>query len=109
VLAASFTVLLLGMGGLPLTSGFIAKFGVFTEAWAGGYQWLVIVAVVASVIAFAFYIRVIVVMYMDESIDGVELSLGPARWVLAVAVGTTIVWGIFPTSLLELAADALPL
>jgi len=29
--------------------------------------------------------------------------------VLAVAVGTTIVWGIFPTSLLELAADALPL
>ncbi|HVR76813.1 MAG TPA: NADH-quinone oxidoreductase subunit N [Acidimicrobiia bacterium] len=109
MLAASFTVLLLGMGGLPLTSGFIAKFGVFTEAWAGGYQWLVIVAVVASVIAFAFYIRVIVVMYMDESIDQVELSLGPARWVLAVAVGTTIVWGIFPTSLLELAADALPL
>ena len=109
VLAASFTVLLLGMGGLPLTSGFIAKFGVFTEAWAGGYQWLVIVAVVASVIAFAFYIRVIVVMYMDESTDGVELSLGPTRWVLAVAVGTTIVWGIFPTSLLELAADALPL
>jgi NADH-quinone oxidoreductase subunit N len=109
LLAASFTVLLLGMGGLPLTSGFIAKFGVFSEAWANGFEWLVIVAVVASVIAFAFYIRVIVAMYMDESGHEEDLAVGPARWVLAVAVGTTILWGIFPTSLLDMAADALPL
>lgn len=109
LLAASFTVLLLGMGGLPLTSGFIAKFGVFSDAWASGFEWLVIVAVVASVIAFAFYIRVIVAMYMDESGYGEDLAVGPTRWVLAVAVGTTILWGIFPTSLLDLAADALPL
>ncbi len=109
LLAASFTVVLLGMGGLPLTSGFIAKFGVFSEAWASGFEWLVIVAVVASVIAFAFYIRVIVAMYMDESGHGEHLAIGPTRWVLAVAVGTTILWGIFPTSLLDMAADALPL
>jgi NADH-quinone oxidoreductase subunit N len=109
LLAASFTVLLLGMGGLPLTSGFIAKFGVFSEAWANGFEWLVIVAVVASVIAFAFYIRVIVAMYMDESGHEEDLAVGPTRWVLAVAVGTTILWGIFPTSLLDMAADALPL
>jgi NADH-quinone oxidoreductase subunit N len=109
LLAASFTVLLLGMGGLPLTSGFVAKFGVFTEAWAGGFEWLVILAVVASVIAFAFYIKVIVVMYMDDAGEEAILPVGPAGWVLAVAVGTTILWGIFPTSLLDLAADALPL
>jgi NADH-quinone oxidoreductase subunit N len=97
------------MGGLPLTSGFIAKFGVFTEAWAGGFEWLVILAVVASVVALAFYIRVIVVMYMDDPGDAAEVSVGPAGWVLAVAVAATILWGIFPTSLLDLAADALPL
>jgi NADH-quinone oxidoreductase subunit N len=109
LLAGAFTLLLLAMGGLPLTSGFVAKFAVFAEAWAGGYEWLVILAVVASVIAFAFYIRIIVVMYMDESGEEAILPMGPARWVLAVAVGTTILWGIFPTSLLDLAADALPL
>jgi NADH-quinone oxidoreductase subunit N len=109
LLAASFTVLLLGMGGLPLTSGFVAKFGVFTDAWSQGFEWLVIVAVVASVVAFAFYIRVIVVMYMDDPGGEVAVSVGPARWVLALAVGVTILWGIFPTSLLDLAADALPL
>ncbi len=67
VLAGSFTVLLLAMGGIPLTSGFVAKFGVLSDAWATSYQWLVVVAVLASVIALAFYIRVIVVMYMDDS------------------------------------------
>lgn len=108
-LAGSFTVLLLGMAGLPVTSGFIAKFGVFTQAWNGGYQWLVLVAVLASVIAFAFYLRIIVAMYMDES-DAVQVEVpGTSRWVLIVAVGTTILWGILPGSLLSLAADALPL
>lgn len=109
LLAASFTVLLLGMGGLPLTSGFVAKFGVFTDAWASGFEWLIILAVVASVVALAFYIRVIVVMYMDDASDQTAMVVGPARWVLTVAVAATLVWGIFPTSLLDLAADALPL
>jgi len=109
LLAGSFTILLLGMAGLPVTSGFIAKFGVFARAWSEGYEWLVIVAVLASVIAFAFYLRIIVVMYMDESDAGAVVIPGTIRWVLAVAVGTTILWGILPGSLLSLAADALPL
>jgi NADH-quinone oxidoreductase subunit N len=109
LLAGAFTVILLGMGGLPVTSGFVAKFGVFAGAWAQGYQWLVIVAVVASVVAFAFYIRVIVVMYMDEAEDDGALRIGAERWVLVLAVAATILWGIFPASLLDLAADALPI
>jgi NADH-quinone oxidoreductase subunit N len=109
LLAGSFTVLLLGMAGLPVTSGFIAKFGVFAQAWNSGYQWLVILAVLASVIAFAFYLRIIVVMYMDES-EALAVDVpGTSRWVLAFAVGATILWGILPGSLLSLAADALPL
>jgi len=109
VLAGSFTVLLLGMAGLPVTSGFIAKFGVFTEAWRAGHEWLVVVAVLASVIAFAFYLRIIVAMYMDDGeVSEVDVP-GTVRWVLAAAVGTTIVWGILPGSLLSMAANALPL
>jgi NADH-quinone oxidoreductase subunit N len=97
------------MAGLPLTSGFVAKFGVFSDAWANKYQWLVVVAVMASVIALAFYVRLIVVMYMDEG-EGEEYRVvGPVRWVLGLSVLATVVWGIFPASLLDLAADALPL
>ncbi len=108
-LATAFAVLLLGMAGLPLTSGFIAKFGVFTEAWANGYGWLVIVAVLASVIAFAFYLRVIVAMYMDETEEERILVSPPARWVLAIAVVGTILAGVLPAPLIDLAANAFPL
>lgn len=109
ILASGLAVLLLGMAGLPLTSGFIAKFGVFADAWSTGYEWLVVVAVLASVVAFAFYLRIIVIMYMesDES-DSIEVA-GPIRWVLGIAVAATIIWGILPASLLDLAADALAL
>jgi NADH-quinone oxidoreductase subunit N len=109
LLAAGFTLLLLGMAGLPLTAGFVAKFGVFSDAWAGGLQWLVVVAVVASVIALAFYLRVIVAMYMEEEpAESLDVP-GTVRVVVALATLATVVWGLFPGSLLSLAIDALPL
>lgn len=108
-LAAAFSVLLLGMAGLPVTSGFVAKFGVFSSAWSAGYAWLVVVAVLASVIAFAFYLRIIVVMYMEESDLGVLAVSGVTRIVLGLAVVVTILWGILPGSLRDLAARAFPL
>jgi NADH-quinone oxidoreductase subunit N len=109
LLAAGFTLLLLGMAGLPLTAGFVAKFGVFSDAWAGGLQWLVVVAVVASVIALAFYLRVIVAMYMEEETAESLHVPGSVRVVVALATLATVVWGLFPGSLLNLAIDALPL
>ena len=108
-LAMGLTVLLLGMAGIPLTSGFIAKFGVFQEAWRAGFSWLVIVAVLASVIAFFLYLRVIVAMYMGEA-DTEEMArpATPVKAVLGAAVLSTLVFGILPGPLLDLAADALP-
>ena len=109
LLAVSFAVLLLGMAGLPLTSGFVAKFGVFTEAWAGGYAWLVVVGLLMSVVTFAFYLRVIVVMFMDEA-EGERVAVSSAgRWAVGLAVFGTILIGVFPEPLLKLAADAFPL
>jgi NADH-quinone oxidoreductase subunit N len=109
LLAMALTVLLLGMAGIPLTSGFIAKFGVFQEAWRAGFGWLVLVAVVASVVAFFLYLRVIVAMYMAEPVgeEVVTPSL-PIRTVLATAMAITVVFGVLPAPLLSLAADALP-
>lgn len=108
MLAVVFSTLLLGMAGLPLTSGFIAKFGVFQDAWRSGYEWLVIVAVLASVVGFFFYLRVIVTMYMQEP-EGDEAAAPGivARSALAIVALATIVFGIIPTPLLELAGDAL--
>ncbi len=106
-LAAAFTVTLLGMAGIPLTSGFVAKFGVFVSAWQAGFSWLVIVAVLASVVAFGVYLRVIVVMYMRE--PGEAASPTPstaARWMLVAATVSTILFGVLPQPLLDLARNA---
>lgn len=109
-LAAGFSVLLLGMAGLPLTSGFVAKFSVFQEAWRAGFEWLVIVAVLASVVAFYFYLRVIVVMYMLEP-EG-ETTVAPGRavqWALAFTVAATILLGVLPGPLLGLVGETTPI
>lgn len=108
-LASTFTVILLGMGGIPLTAGFVAKFGVFTDAWTAGFEWVVIVGVLASVVAFFLYLRVVVTMYMDEPADHALVSPLSIRWVMGLAVAVTIVFGIFPGPLLDLAGNALPL
>jgi NADH-quinone oxidoreductase subunit N len=109
MLALSFTVLLLGMGGLPLTTGFVAKFGVFQTAWQAGFEWLVVVAVLASVVGFAFYLRVIVAMYMQDDDPAVLRPRRLSRTVIAVAAVATVVFGLLPAPLLELAANAIPL
>lgn len=69
-IAGAFAVLLLALAGIPLTSGFIAKFAVFSAAVDAGAVWLVLIGVLSSAIAASFYVRVIVVMFFRETPGG---------------------------------------
>ncbi|MFN2487506.1 MAG: NADH-quinone oxidoreductase subunit N [Acidimicrobiia bacterium] len=110
MLANALTVLLLGMAGIPLTSGFIAKFGVFQDAFRAGFGWLVVVALLASVVSFFIYLRVIVTMYMEEPFEDRVLVLTvPLRLVLWTTLAMTVVFGLLPVPLLRLTAISLPL
>jgi NADH-quinone oxidoreductase subunit N len=108
-LALTFTILLLGMAGIPLTSGFIAKFGVFQQAWMAGFEWLVVLAVLSSVVAMYLYLRVIVAMYMRETEAETPPPPRLTRWVIGLAVVATLVLGVVPGPLLDAALNALPL
>jgi NADH-quinone oxidoreductase subunit N len=68
-LTAAFALFLLSMAGIPLTAGFIAKFGAFTGATSGGLWWLAVLGVLASVVAVAFYLRLLVVMVFHRAQD----------------------------------------
>jgi NADH-quinone oxidoreductase subunit N len=68
-LTAAFALFLLSMAGIPLTAGFIAKFGAFTGATTGGLWWLAVLGVLASVVAVAFYLRLLVVMVFQRAQD----------------------------------------
>ncbi|MCY1659153.1 NADH-quinone oxidoreductase subunit NuoN [Dietzia sp. SL131] len=70
LVSGAFALLLLALAGIPLTSGFIAKFAVFSAAVAGGAVSLVVIGVLTSAIAASFYVRVIVVMFFRDAGEG---------------------------------------
>jgi proton-translocating NADH-quinone oxidoreductase chain N len=109
LIAGVFAFFLLAFAGIPLTSGFIGKFAVFQAAIAGGALPLVIVGVLASAIAAFFYVRVIVLMFFSEPAPDGPAVIRPGLFTgAAVAFGavTTLVFGIVPGPLLDLANHA---
>jgi len=115
-LAASLGLMMLAMGGIPVTAGFVGKVAVFRSAIDAGYLWLVITGVVATVAGLFFYLRVIVLMYMQPAaVEGpdtkAERITAPrgVGFVLVAAALVTLVAGLVPWPLLEWLRDALPL
>ncbi|GGM33594.1 NADH-quinone oxidoreductase subunit NuoN [Promicromonospora citrea] len=68
-LTAAFGIFLLSMAGIPLTAGFVAKFGAFSGAVTGGLWWLAVLGVLASIVTVAFYLRLLVVMVFRRADD----------------------------------------
>ncbi|WP_410607036.1 NADH-quinone oxidoreductase subunit NuoN [Amycolatopsis sp. lyj-109] len=99
LLAGVFTFLLLALAGIPLTSGFVGKFVVFSAALSDGMAPLVVVALVFSAVAAFFYLRVIVLMYFSEpAADGPSVSVPGFGTGTAIFLGTavTLVLGLVP-------------
>ncbi|MFM8016842.1 MAG: NADH-quinone oxidoreductase subunit N, partial [Actinomycetota bacterium] len=77
VFALGFTVLLLAQAGVPLTSGFVAKFGVIRAAVSTESYVLAVLAMVSAVIAAYLYLRIMVSMWLSDS-SSPRISLGLA-------------------------------
>jgi len=109
LVAGVFAFLLLGMAGIPLTSGFTGKWAVFASALEGGAWPLVVVAVLMSAVAAFFYVRVIVLMYFSEPVgEGPTVTMPSVMTTIVIAVGftATLVLGVVPGPVLDLAASA---
>jgi NADH-quinone oxidoreductase subunit N len=109
-LALTFTVLLLAQAGVPLTTGFLAKFYVIAAVVEKESYVLAVVAMAAAVVAAFFYLRVIVLMYMtgeatEEARPPVPMPVGAAG-ALAVSLAFTLVFGVLPDSIVDFAEKA---
>jgi NADH-quinone oxidoreductase subunit N len=108
VLGIAMTVCMLSLAGMPLTAGFAGKFFLFSAALDAGCVWLVVIAVANSLISVAYYLGVLVPMYMGEG----ETQIVPpsARpWLLGtvlVAVAVTLMVGIDPSGPMRMAQGA---
>jgi len=105
LLAATLTIFLLSLIGIPMTGGFFAKFYVFSVALRSNLIWLTLIGVVNSAIGSYYYLRIIVVMYMREARK--EVPVAPVSFGLAAALAITVVatlyLGILPNRVLQIA------
>lgn len=106
VMAALFTVFLLSLIGVPLTAGFFGKFYIFKAALDANLAWLTVLGLLNSAVSVYYYLRILVVMYMQEptettaNLPPVSTGIQATLWASAAA---TIVLGVYPSLALDFA------
>jgi len=104
LMALALTVCLISLIGMPPASGFIAKFYIFNGAVQNGLLWLVIIAVLNSVISAFYYLRVVKVMWFNEPLSTEKVSSsGALRLALVITCLGVLFVGIVPGFVLKLA------
>ncbi len=109
--AMALGLFLISLAGIPGTAGFTAKFAVFRSGIEAGQFALVAVAVVSSVIAGFFYLRILASMFVEQESEASLAipdlpSSGAAMAGLAVAAAVIVALGVLPGALINLAQQA---
>ncbi|HEY3176792.1 MAG TPA: NADH-quinone oxidoreductase subunit N [Candidatus Polarisedimenticolia bacterium] len=108
-LAAAMSIFMLSLTGVPLTGGFVGKFYIFRAAVDSGMYGLAAVGLLNSVVAAAYYLNVILTMYMKEPVSQPPRVVTPVALGLGIAVSAAgvLYLGLFPARILELARGLL--
>jgi NADH-quinone oxidoreductase subunit N len=111
LLALAMTVFMLSLTGMPVSAGLVGKFFVFQAAIQAsvGNPWMLaaaIVGVLTSVISAYYYLRVVLVMYFRDGEGEISLKPALAAALVVTAIGT-VVLGVIPTPVFQMARDAL--
>ncbi len=109
-MALVILVAMFALSGIPLTVGFIGKFGVIEALITSRFVWLAVLAVIASLVGAYYYLRVVRLMYFDAPTSPEAITLRRTPFVLLCAnAALLVVLGIFPQTLINICAKALSL
>jgi NADH-quinone oxidoreductase subunit N len=105
-LAAAMAIFMLSFTGVPPTLGFLGKFYLFRAVLEGGYVSLAIIGVLTSLVSAYYYLRVVIVMYMQE---GAPLARRePWLYITTlVAAAGTVLFTFFSAPFLAWASQAI--
>jgi len=110
LLAATMSVFMFSMIGLPPLGGFIGKYLVFASAIESGLTWLAIVGVLASLLSVFYYLRIVLVMFLEEPNQDAKLiesaTINPVLLILAIL---TLALGFYPSPIIDMAQQAIAL
>ena len=102
-LATLLTICVLSLAGIPPLGGFFAKFYIFMVGWQSGARWLVVVAVVMTVVSLYYYLRLLRAMFIEAPSRSEPLRVEPATMTtLIITTVGLIVLGLFPNLVLGL-------
>ena len=108
LVASAFSLFLLSFAGIPLTSGFVGKFSIFSAAYESGNIYLVVAGVLSSAIAVFFYLRVILMLFfVDSKTDSISVVIPSilTRISISICALVTIILGIAPSLLFDIAQN----
>src|SRR6516225_8518543 len=74
LLSAGTALCLLSLAGIPPMAGFVSKVFIFTAAWSQGLTWLVVIALINTIVSLVYYGRLVKVMYFDAPLKEDHLS-----------------------------------
>ena len=107
ILALGLTLCLISLIGMPPAAGFMAKFYIFSGAVQHGLLWLVIIAVLNSVVSAYYYLRLVKVMWLGAPASEEKVpSSGALRVALALSCLGVLLLGIIPGYVMRLAEFA---
>jgi NADH-quinone oxidoreductase subunit N len=108
--AATFSLFLLSLAGVPPLLGFFGKLFVVKAAMAADLYLLAVILLLNSVLAAYYYLRVMVFMYMRDPAPGAAIATpmksGHIKVALAIAASLVIGLGVFPSRVLDWAVEA---
>ncbi len=117
LLAFAMTISMLSLSGIPPLAGFFGKYYIFTTTLNSGYLWLVLIAVLGSLIGVYYYFRVIIKMYASSPNPSQNIPLNPPskgegegsliisplqKIVLIITIALALLLGIFPDVVIKL-------
>jgi NADH-quinone oxidoreductase subunit N len=114
LLSAGTALCLLSLAGIPPMAGFVSKVFIFTAAWSEGLGWLVIIALLASVVSLVYYGRIVKAMYFEKGIKedrlttplglGSSITLATAALIVLTFVASVILAATNPAAVSLLTA-----
>lgn len=102
ILGLLLTLFMLSLAGFPPTVGFIAKFFVFTAGVQGGFTWLVVLALLTSVVSVYYYLRIVIHVWTPAGEPRVLSTRLGTVMVALVAALFSLLLGLYPTVLFGL-------
>jgi NADH-quinone oxidoreductase subunit N len=103
LLTAALTVSMLSLAGIPPLAGFFAKYYLFMNALSEGFIWLVIIAIITSIIGAFYYLRIVGYLFNRKEVVGnpIEISV-MYQIILYFSIIALTVLGLFPNLILKI-------